>query len=154
MLLVVLVGAGLWRFAGTKEGKVIFGAIGEATRIVAEAQSAPGAAEVRALGCEQAMVLDTERMAKLFEQLDASAGHSDDFGVMVMCQVGALGTPPTCDQVAHAYHAAVGTPPRPYAANVRHQGRAGEICSTLYDTSGKKVRDLPTGSAPHVSGGR
>src|SRR5580704_7598776 len=71
-LTVLIAAIGLWRFAGSKEGKAVFGAIGEGARILAEAQAAPGAAEVRALGCQQAMVIDMERMSKLFEYFDAS----------------------------------------------------------------------------------
>ena len=155
VLLVVVVGAGIWRFAGTKEGKAMFSAIGEATKAAAEAQSAPGAAEVRALGCDQAMVVDVARMSKLFEQLDASAPRKEEYSVMVMCQVGLLGHgAPTCDEVAGAYRTAVGTLPGPFVAHVKHQGRSGEVCSTLYDAGGKKVRDLAAGTTPRIPGGR
>jgi hypothetical protein len=155
VLLVLVVGVGVWRFSETKEGKVIFGAIGEATRIAAEGQSAPGAAEVRALGCDQAMVLDTQRMSKLFEQFDASVPRRDDYSVMVICQVGLLGhSHPTCDEVARTYRAAVSAPPGPFLAHVKNQSSGGEVCSTLYAVDGKKLRDLPTGSTPRIPGGR
>ena len=155
MLTVAVIGFGVWRFAGTKEGKAIFGAIGEGAKILAEAQSAPGAAEVRALGCDQAMVIDMDRMVKLFEHRDASA-EREAFSIMVICHIGALqGDPPSCDRVASTYHAAVGVAARPFAATVtRGGGRGGEACSSLYDAKGKKVRDLPRGSTPTVPGAR
>jgi hypothetical protein len=152
VLVVALAAFGLYRFSTTKEGKMVFGVIGEATKMAAEAQSAPGAAEVRALGCDQGMVMDMNKMGKIFEQLDASAPPSDQLSVMVFCQVGVFAKAPTCDAVAHTYHAAVGSH-RGFAAYVTHSGgHGGEVCSSLYDADGKKVRDLPSGSAPKIPG--
>jgi hypothetical protein len=140
---VGLIAFSVWRFAGSKEGKAVFGAIGDAARIAAEAQSAPGAAEVRALGCDQAMVIDMERMSQLLERFDASAPKGT-FSTMVLCQIGASGhEPPSCDRVAETYHAAAGVQARTFAANVSHGGT--QVCSTLYDAQGNKVRDLPSG---------
>ena len=149
VLVMAVVGFGVWRFASSKEGKAIIGAVGEGAKIIAEAQSAPGAAEVRKLGCDQALVLDIERMAKLFEHFDASAPHGS-YSTMVICQVGVLHSDaPSCDQVASTYRAAVPAA-RPFAATVTRSGGHGEICSSLYDAKGNKVKDLPRGSTPTV----
>lgn len=155
-LTALVVGIVVWRFAGTKEGKAVFGAIGEAARIATEAQSAPGAAEVRALGCEQAMVFDAERMAKVVEQLADAGARDMEFSVVVVCKVGVIDrSPPSCDDVARTYRGALGAVAQPFAANVtRGGGRGGEICSALYDATGKKMRDLHGGSAASVPGGR
>jgi hypothetical protein len=151
VMLVVAVGAfGLYRLSQTKEGKMIFGVISETTKIMTEAQSAPGAAEVRALGCDQGMVLDVDKMQKLFSYLDASAPPSGQFSVMVICQVGyGEDKPPTCEQVSRAYHAAAGPPARGYVATVNKQG-GHAVCSVLYDPSGKKVRDMDAHSTPVI----
>ncbi len=150
VLTVAGIGVGVWHFAGTTEGKRIFGAIGEGAKLIAEGQSAPGAAEVRDLGCDQGLVLDVDRFAKLLEHSDAPASHLS-FSTLVICQVGAFhGDPPTCDQVASTYRAAVGTVARPFGATVTRGGGRGEICSALYDVNGNKVRDLPLGSTPTV----
>jgi hypothetical protein len=151
VLVMAVVGFGVWRFASSKEGKAIIGAVGEMATIVAEAQSAPGAAEVRELGCDQAMVLDLDRMVKIFKMLDAGAPH-ESYSVMVICQVGVLhGDPPSCDRVASTYRAAVNAT-RPFAASVTRSGSHGEVCSILYDAKGNRVRDLPHGSTPNVPG--
>jgi hypothetical protein len=151
VLLVVAVGAfGIYKFSQSKEGKMIFGVAGETIKIMTEAQAAPGAAEVRALGCDQGMVLDLEKMQKLFSYLDASAPPSGEFSVMVMCQVGyGNDKPPSCDQVSRAYRSAVGAPARGYIATVQKQG-GHAACSVLYDPSGKKVRDMDAHSTPAI----
>ncbi len=64
LLVVGVAGFVIYRAANSREGKAILGAIGGMTRTVAEAQAAPGAAEVRALGCDQAMVIDLEKMTE------------------------------------------------------------------------------------------
>lgn len=149
---VALIGFGLWRFANTKEGKLVFGAIGDAARLAAEAQNAPGAKEVRELGCEQAMAFDMDQMNKLMERFDASAPAEGT--KLVVCQVGVFNkTPPTCDRVAHTYLAAAGPPARELLVTVNHTGGA-RSCSTMYDPTGKKIRDLAPGSEPHVPLGK
>jgi hypothetical protein len=155
VLVLALAGLGIWRLASTKEGKAMFGAIGEATKAAAEAQSAPGTAQVRALGCDQAMVLDMSRVSKIFEQLDASASQTSDVSVLVVCQVGAVSSgAPSCDEVARVYRDAIGASARPFAANVKRPGRGGEICSSVYGADGRKIRDLPPGSTPSLAGDR
>jgi hypothetical protein len=155
VLVLALAGLGIWKLASTPQGKAMFSAIGEATKAAAEAQSAPGAAQVRALGCEQAMVMDMTRWSKIFEQLDASVPQSSEFSVLVVCQVGSVGgSAPSCDEVARVYRSAVGDSARPFAASVKRSGRGGEICSSVYGADGRKVRDLPTGSTPHLTGDR
>jgi hypothetical protein len=150
LLMVVVGGFVVYRFSQSKEGKMIFGVIGETTKIIAEAQSAPGAAEVRALGCDQGMVLDIDKTNKLFSYLDASAPPSGQFSVMVICQVGYTeDKPPSCDQVSHAYRSAVAHPARGYIATVNKQG-GHTVCSVLYDPSGKKVRDMDAHSTPVI----
>jgi hypothetical protein len=154
VMLSVAVGAfALYRVSQTKEGKMIFGVITETTKIMTEAQSAPGAAEVRALGCDQGMVLDMDKMQKLFSYLDASA-PSGEFSVMVMCQVGyGEDKPPSCDQVSRAYRSAAGAPARGYLTTVQKQG-GHAACSVLYDASGKKVRDVDAHSTPVIPGAK
>ncbi len=149
LLVVGVVAFGVYRFAGSKEGKAVFGVLGDMTKAMGEAQSAPGAAEVRALGCDQAMVMDMEKMGSLFEYLDAGTPNGA-FSTVVICQVGVLAKPPRCDDVAKTYVAAVKAPARGFAVNVNHSGSGA--CSTLYDVHGTKVRDLGAGSTPRVPG--
>jgi hypothetical protein len=152
LVVVAVISFGVYRFASSKEGKAVFGVLGDMTKVMAEAQSAPGAAEVRALGCDQAMVMDFEKMGSLFELLDASA-PSNDLSVMIVCQVGVMhaGTVPKCDDIAHTYVRAVKTPPRAFAVTVNHgSGTTAQACSAQYDPRGTKVRDLAPGSTPRL----
>jgi hypothetical protein len=143
-----LIAFGIYRFAGTKEGKLIFGVIGDATKLAAEAQSAPGAKEVRALGCDQAMAFDMDKMSKIMERFDASAPPSGT--KMVVCQVGVFSkTPPACDHVARTYLAAAGPPARELLVSVTQTG-GRSVCSSIYDPAGKKLRDVAPGSEPRV----
>lgn len=145
---VAVAGFGIYRFANTKEGKMVFGAIGDATRLAAEAQNAPGAKEVRALGCDQAMAFDMEKMGKLMDRFDASAPPSGT--VMVVCQMNVFGgKEPSCNDVAHTYLAAAGPPARELLVAVRRQG-GHNACSGVYDPKGTKIRDLPMGAGSHL----
>jgi len=151
LLTVATVAFGIYRFAGSKEGKAVFGMLGDMTKLMAEAQSAPGAEEVRALGSDQAMVLDMEKMGSVFEHLDAGVPKGG-WSVMVMCQVGVLGTPPRCDDVARTYVGAAKAPPAGLAVTVTHAASQAGACSALYDAKGTRLRDLAPGSTPRFPG--
>jgi hypothetical protein len=155
VLLVVAVAAfGIYRAASSPEGKKLIGAIGGAAKLMAEAQNAPGAAEVRALGCSQAMVIDTEKMGEMFGLLDASAPAPGEAAVMVVCQVQG-GTPPTCDAVAKTYATAGAAPHRGFEVSITHnRGTSENVCQTIYDATGRKLRDVPAGSGRHVNIGK
>jgi hypothetical protein len=148
---VALVAFALYRFAGTKEGKVVFGVIGDAARLVAEAHRAPGTKEVRALGCDQAMAFDMDSASTLMKHLDASAPPASMGIKMVVCQAGFFGRAPSCEAVAHAYLGAARAPARELLVTVSQGGR-GAVCSSAYDPSGTKLRDLDADSTPRVPG--
>jgi hypothetical protein len=148
LVTVALMAIGVYRFAGTKEGKAIFGAVGDAARLMGEAQNAPGAKEVRALGCDQAMAFDMDQMGSIMKRFDAPVPPSGT--MMVFCQVGVFDRAPDCDLVARTYLAAAGPPARDLVAAVQRNG-GGSVCSCLYDRHGTKIRDLAAGGTP---GGR
>jgi hypothetical protein len=157
-VVVALAAFGIYRFANSKEGKMVVGTFGDMVELAAEAQHAPGTPEVRAMGCDTAMAMDMDRMTSIMhERLDASATVPSTFSMLVVCQIGMFSskTPPTCDDVARTYVGAAGSPARGFAVNVqRGSGRANVICSTLYDSAGTKVKDLAPGSTPAVPGAK
>jgi hypothetical protein len=156
-VIVAVAAFGIYRFANSKEGKMVIGTIGDVAELAAEAQHAPGTKEVVALGCDTAMAMDMDRMAAIMhDRFDASAAPSSTFSMLVVCQVGVFAkSPPSCDDVARTYVAAAGPPARGFAVNVqRGGGRANAVCSTLYDSTGKKVKDLAPGSTPTVPGAK
>ena len=154
---VAVAAFGIYRFASSKEGQMVFGTIGDVAELAAEAQHAPGTKEVAALGCDTAMAMDIDKMQRIMhDRFDASATPSSKFSMMVVCQVGVFAkSPPTCDAVARTYVAAAGPPARGFAVNVqRGSGSANTLCSTLYDSAGTKVKDLAPGSTPAVPGAK
>lgn len=86
LLAVVGIGVGVYAFSQSKEGKAIFGTIGDMTEIMSEAQNAPGTKEVRALGCDQAMALDFEKMERVISQRFDAGGSkgASAFSMMVI----------------------------------------------------------------------
>jgi len=157
-VIVAVAAFGIYRFANSSQGKMVFGTIGDVAELAAEAQHAPGTKEVRALGCDTAMAMDMDRMTSIMhERLDASSTVPSEFSMLVVCQLGMFSSksPPTCDDVASTYVSAAGPPARGLAVNVqRGSGRANTLCSTLYDSAGTKVKDLTPGTAPTVPGAK
>jgi hypothetical protein len=150
-LILAIAAFGIWRFSQSPQGKAVFGAIGDMSEMITEAQKAPGTKEVRGLGCQQAMAMDMDKMTRILNRFDAGGGPPATFSKMVVCQVGLLGTPPTCDEVARTYLDAAGPPDRGFAVSVQKgTGKAQTVCSTLYEPDGTKVRDLAPGATPSI----
>jgi hypothetical protein len=154
LLAVVGIGVAVYAFAHSKEGKAVLGTIGDMTQIMSEAQNAPGTKEVRALGCDQAMAVDFEKMERMLaDRFDAGSSKSA-FSMMVICQVGMFDkSPPTCDAVARAYLGAAPEPARGFTVTVQRGNNSRQaVCSTLYDPTGARVKDLAPGSTPTLGG--
>lgn len=137
-----------YKVATNPDVQHVMGAIGEATQLAAEAQSAPGTNELRALGCEQAMALDAVKMQKLVESfVDAGTGTPPpppEVEKWVMCQVGAFGTAPSCDDAAKAY--VRGASPRSKFMLMVQQNRQNQ-CGGIYSPAGTMVAPVGSGHA-------
>jgi hypothetical protein len=105
-----------------------------------EGMRAPGTAELRKLGCEQALVVD---MARLLG--DASRIREGEPGIMVTCDVpAALYDAPTCDRAAAAYFGAIGgTADQAVGVRVLRAGLASPVCSRLYAPNGADLGVFP-----------
>jgi hypothetical protein len=147
---------GIYRFAHSEQGKMLVGTVGDVAGLALDAQHAPGAKEVAALGCDSAMAMDMDRMQRiLHERMDASASPPAAFSVMVVCQVGMFGKAPACEDVARTYLAAAGPPARGFVVSVqRGAGRARPICAALYDSGGTLVKDMSAAGAPAIPGAK
>lgn len=126
-----------------KDAQNIFGAMTDGAEIIIEAQSAPGTDELRALGCEQALAMDPAKIAKIINRF-ADAGvppmpaGGGGFEKMVMCQMSAYATPPTCDDVARSY--IKGASPRGnFYVQVQQQHHNSPACSGMYTPAGTLV---------------
>ena len=126
-------------FAESDTGKGAFKAISDGTKVAAKGMKAPGTPELRALGCDQAMVIPMKDFAGVLADLDAAGANAVPDELLVTCQVGTFGTMPTCDQVASTYVAAVGSANGDFFVTVTRQGSGHSECEQTYDADGVAV---------------
>jgi hypothetical protein len=142
--LVVAVGLGIWAYS---EFGSFFGGVGDLAGVMMKARNAPGAAEIRAKGCKEAMVIDAKEMTKAMgrfeEEVAKREGRSPktkpaaEADVVLVCQA-EPGLAPTCDTVAKAYIAAV-HPKGKFVAAVTTGGSKKAECTEVFDASGKSL---------------
>ncbi len=117
--------------AQSDEGKKALSMMGKGIALAGKSMNAPGAQEVRDLGCSEAMVMNTgDVMDVVSEVIDGGLGKPADLKTVVMCQ-GSFGLP-TCDEVAAAYRKAPGVEPGPFSVMVKQKGRRQANCEQDY----------------------
>ncbi len=138
LLSVIVGGAVIYKLLDSPEGRKIVSAVADTTKLTQEAMTAPGATELRKLGCDPAMIMDTERMGAIVSQFVADAGGAPLADkTLVMCQVGMLvKTAPTCEEVAKTYLAAVPSPAGAFRVQVSASGDAEPKCQKRYSQAG------------------
>lgn len=142
----IAIGIGVYLFATSSVGKTAFKLANEAPKLAEKGINAPGMADVRGLGCEQAFVLDMNDFADLMsDMIDASSakGLMPD-GLMITCQVRRGARAPSCDDIASTYVAAVKTPSKDFMVTVQEQGDDRALCESSYDATGAPISSLPT----------
>ena len=147
---VILVAIGAWRVMSSPEGKKIARVIGEGSKMAEEARTAPGTKELRKAGCQEAMVFDPARMGDLIREIaDAGPPKGDPSKEprMIVCQVGPLGTPPTCDRLAATYVGAA-QPTTPFHVTVQTQGGSKPKCAQAYTATGARAPTPSAGDEP------
>ena len=102
-----------------------------------EGMNAKGTAEMRQLGCEQALVVDMARVLGSASRIEPGEPRW-----MVTCDVGAA-TGPACERVASAYFGAVGTPDGNVCVRVSRTGAPQPSCSRLYAPNGADLGPFP-----------
>jgi hypothetical protein len=142
--LVGLVGLGVigflvWR---NPEGRKFVGVMGDTYRMMQKAQKAPGTKELRALGCQQAMVMDTDDFVQIARRLDAGPTVPPVIGAIVVCAAKPWGTPPSCDDAAKTYLSGAGPRDRSFVVSVTQSGKSKPVCQALYDKSGARQDDF------------
>lgn len=127
-----------WRFLRTPDGKRLLAGVEAAQAAAAEGLVAPGTEELRALGCQQAIVTNTERIAVAISGTEGRSSRSPtDLTLVVVCSASLLGGAPSCDDVARTYVAALGgRAAGPFAVVVN--GLGGARCQDVYDATGAK----------------
>jgi hypothetical protein len=129
----------------TDDGKKVAGVIGAGIRVSTEAQNAPGAREIEKVGCSQGLVFDMDKMEAFTRAIvgDGSAeAPKSDVGTMVLCQVNMVGSPPTCDDVKHAYLDAVPSQSGPFLVQVTRMTETKPRCMSAYSAKGEPLKDM------------
>lgn len=138
---VIVVAIGAWQVMSSPEGKKIARVIGEGSKMAEEARTAPGTKELRAAGCREAMVFDPARMGDLMREFTDGGppkGDPTKEPRLVVCQVGALGSAPTCDKLAATYVSAA-QPTTPFHITVQVQGGSKPKCAQVYTQAGART---------------
>jgi hypothetical protein len=142
-----------WMLFDRTNAGVMHGAV-ELADILSLASRAPGAAEVLALGCETAGVLEPEDLKLLAERLEAEEATAKKrpprpvtIGAeepVVYCAHPAAGEP-SCARVAEVYRART-QPSTPFVVTVRTGFR--ETCSERFDAAGTSKGAAPSPNLP------
>jgi hypothetical protein len=143
----IAVAIGVYLFATSSVGKTAIKIVNEAPKLAEKGMNAPGMAEVRALGCEQALVLDMNDVGDLMSDIiDAGSGKKTGMpdGLLITCQVRPGARAPSCDDIASTYVATVKTASKDFMVTVQEQGNSRTLCDSSYDTSGASISSLPT----------
>jgi hypothetical protein len=144
---ILLFAIGMWRALSTPEGQKIVKLVGNTAKLMEEAQNAPGAKEVaRRGGCQQALVVDVQRMAELIDGFVADAGMQQGTAqmrekTMITCQVGFARTPPSCETLAETYVNAA-HPTDAFRVIVQKQGDTKRVCEMSFDAKGAPIQEL------------
>jgi hypothetical protein len=104
-----------------------------------EGMNAKGTAEMRQLGCEQALVVDMARVLGSASRIEPGEPRW-----MVTCDVGtSAASPPGCERVASAYFGAVGTADGNVCVRVSRTGASQPSCSRIYAATGADLGPFP-----------
>ena len=136
----LVAGIAIYLVVTSDAGKTAIKLVGGGTKLATKGLNAPGTPEIRAMGCEQAMVLDMKEVSDLMnDAFDAGLrlGDAGLQGLEVECALSASAAPVTCDDVAKTYLRAVGgTASAEFAVRVKRQNDTHPLCERTYDTDG------------------
>jgi hypothetical protein len=142
-LLCLVSAIGLLVAARSDTGKKIFSVVGQGVAMAQKGLNAPGAAEIRAAGCPEGLVIDMADATKLAEVfVDGGFKTKDDeFDFSLVACSGQYGTTlPTCDELAPVYAKAVKSD-RDFVIEVKHTGQKQADCSRRYSGDGTFLKD-------------
>ncbi len=154
-LCIVAVGVVIYRASQDPEVRKAWAAAQEGMQAVMEATNAPGTDEMRALGCNQAMVIDTARLNKVAGALEDEPSEGEApvdateppevFGPspMLMCQLRRR-TELTCEELVKAYVAAAPEAEEKMKVQIIEQGLGNNKvrCSGVYGRDGQFIEPL------------
>jgi hypothetical protein len=136
-VLALLIVGGLGTVIALVIGIFVWKAAKTITAAAEEGLNAPGAAELRAAGCDAAVVMDMAKISPLFE---AGAGATSE-SLIVSCSVAAGKPAPKCDDLAKTYVKAVGGAHGNFIVVAQPQGGGSPVCKKVYDPAGTFLRN-------------
>jgi hypothetical protein len=137
-LLAALIVGGITVVVAAIAGIFIYKAARAITEVAQEGLNAPGSAELRAAGCDAAVVMDLSKISSLFDAGGAPGGAP---GVVVSCAVSPGKKAPTCDDLAKTYVKAAGAPRSDFIVQVQPQGGSKPDCKKVYSPKGTFLHD-------------
>lgn len=146
LLFVLFIGGLVLFYFNCEKCQKIVASISEGAVAIQQGMNAPGAAEVRELGCEQAMIVELRVFMDMVapivdEQPDAADDPALDT-MMVSCTTSGFSQPtgPECGDVMRAYVSGAGELARDNAFVVVQGGGTGEpYCQGLYAKDGSFI---------------
>lgn len=144
---LVCIGSGvaMWMAARSDTGKKIFSAIDQGVKLAEQGVNAPGAAELRAAGCPEALVMDMKAAMAIADSfIDGGLENDaelDYISVNCSAPAGSTVTLPSCDDLAPVYAKAAPSE-RDFVVEVKRQGKQKAECSKQYSGDGEFIRDM------------
>lgn len=127
-----------WMFLRSETGQRVVTTFSKGMTLLQEASTAPGTAQLRALGCNGALVIPLDRAADILKQISPEAASSLEsipgHGTMVVCQIRTDEPAIGCAEVARTYANAVPSAPDQFGVTV--QGRSKARCQGNYTRDG------------------
>lgn len=140
--IVTWAGWSVWTNPNVQRGVAIAGAAMDMTR---EALTAPGTAEMRQVGCTQAMALTPELMRRFLDAVAPDGGAPYDAPAipLITCAMerGTV-TAPSCEETVRAYAGAVSPAPEEIAARVAVQTEPRARCEGIFAADGTYLREM------------
>jgi hypothetical protein len=137
-LLAALIVGGLGLVVCLVVGIFIWKAAKTLTKVAEEGLSAPGSAELRAAGCDAAVVMDLSKISAIFDAGGAPGGAA---GIVISCAVNPGRKAPACDDLARTYVKAVGTVGSSFIVQVQPEGGSKPACKKVYGPMGTFLHD-------------
>ena len=157
LVTAIVAGVAIYLVVTSSAGQTAIKLVGGTTKLATKGLNAPGTTEIRAMGCEQAMVLDMKEFSALMnDAFDGGLGLGDAGleGLEVECSLSASASPVACDDVAKTYLRAVGgTASAEFAVRVKRQNDTRPLCESTYDADGTFLAAGNTLSSSSKKGG-
>lgn len=145
-----------YRLSQNPDFQKVTKAVGGGIQLMQKAQNAPGTAELKEAGCQQAIVLEAKDLKEFIEGVDPKAlkkGGQQEFDFhLVQCTVGFSGEALSCEEIATVYAGAVKDAPEQFMVQSSKAGGSKPACQGIYSRDGKLVRELKEGESPAIPG--